>query len=322
MSAPTFDRELIDAASDLRYGNPAGWQQFLAEHPELAAEAEKSKVTKDSKGTGNSKGLAPYRCWEHLDRGRWERKNVDTWPEGLDPSACAVSQKAATNQNQLEVCRSCGNPLEVPTDPDGVVHRNAGAQPEYCSERCRKDVKNARDRARRAEESPRRKPPRRLPDLSTITVAGIGDMSIAPAEWNRLQPRRDPEMFKPVPAPGERLPYLHHNARSRRITSLEAREASVEPARPYSPEREGYPLPIHQSIIDLRRRPARRNPLSSAGRIARRYGTGGTPRPPALTPGWDRVASRWKFFPRSRCSEYVLIRGERTTWRVSHCISA
>ncbi|MGG7103123.1 hypothetical protein [Rhodococcus sp. 24CO] len=318
----TFDSELIDAARSLRYESPAGWLEFLAEHPELAAEAAKPKLSKDAKGAGSSKGLEPYRCWDRDDRGRWNRKKTDAWPEGMDPEAYTVSQKQAANQNQLEVCRVCGEKLHLPTDADGRVHRDVGAQPEYCSQRCRDDVKNARARAGRAEVSPRRKPERRLPDLSMITVAGVGDMDTAPDEWNRMQPRRHPEMFRPVRVPSESVPCLHVNARSRQIATEEVREIFAEEMQPYVPECEGYRLPVHQLVADLRRRPAERDEtVAKVDRIARRYGTGGTPKPPAPTPGWDQVASFWRYFPPRQRVQYAVISEDNNTWHISHCIS-
>ena len=43
-----------------------------------------------------------------------------------------------------------------------------------------------------------------------------------------------------------------------------------------------------ESLADRHRRP------TTSDRIARRYGTGGTPKPPELTQGWDRVETRWQ----------------------------
>lgn len=312
----TYDRELIAAARALRYENPAGWAQFLEEHPELAAATE--TVSRDAKGTGSPRGYEPYRCWQKSDRGRWVRTN-GTSPENARPNrpidyerlrtdgtmslvqlheetngGYSVGPSVIANQNQLEVCRVCQKPLDLQTDDDGIVHRAVGNQPEYCSQRCRKLVKNARERAKRAEESPRRKPPRQLPDLAKITVAGIGDMETSPSEWNRMQPRR-PELFRPVPAP------------------LNA----VAP-RPYSAEREDYKLHLHRSIVGLRRRPADRCTPSRPDAIARRWGTGGAPRPPELAAGWDRVVTRWRFVPRSKPTEHALSRETECVWRISH----
>jgi hypothetical protein len=142
----------------------------------------------------------PHRTWTEHDRGRYSRSStaIDdpfevfgfTERDGSKGKARGYQIESGVNQNQLEVCRLCGKDLEL---PEG--EREKGNPPEFCSDRCKKDVKNARARAKRTVA----RPPKiqRLPDLTTIHVAGVGDMRVDPSEWNRMQPRRDPKAFQP-----------------------------------------------------------------------------------------------------------------------------
>ncbi len=203
-----------------------------------------------------------------------------------------------SDPRQLEVCRLCGREINLPRDSDGFADRSVGAQSQYCSVDHRREVKNARERALRAAKKPTQAGP--LPDLSSIDVAGIGDMAISPAKWNRLQPRRDPHGFMPIPGG----------------------------------HREGYKLPVHRFISNTRHRPCwaadkwirvgRRSNAMAAERIARRYraaGTG-TPRGPELSPGWDRITSSWTFVSRSAAIGYRLSCENNNVWQISHCNAA
>ncbi len=144
----------------------------------------------DAKGIGSPKKYQPYRCWEGSDgERRYRSPDVDGHGDDeLDPDMFADGysiRKPPVRANQLERCRLCGTPLFQILADTGEVVRSRGQQPEYCSERCKLDVRNARRRAGR------RKPTSGMvTDLSVIQIAGYGALGIPPAEWNSSIPRR------------------------------------------------------------------------------------------------------------------------------------
>lgn len=75
---------------------------------------------------------------------------VDDPANGLfyDDQILSRPWKVAARE-QLEVCRTCGAYLKLDRDDEGVVVRRFETQPQYCSERCRRDADNRRDRQRR-----------------------------------------------------------------------------------------------------------------------------------------------------------------------------
>lgn len=286
-------------------------------------------VLQDAEGTGSPDWCSPYRCWHHWDRGRFKRasgsgpdqmahndshdyqrvrgRNLTTLH--VETGGGYRTENDTSRDNQLEVCRLCGAPLNLPRDKYGNVARGKGEQPEFCSKRCRMDVKNARARQKRAAKSPRRKGQRRLPDLSTVSIAGIGDLAISAEAWNRLQPRNNPDA------------YGH------------AFEPSTQPRPWFNPPKVAtskyeYKLPVHRLIAHLRHRPCQsadmwirvglRSAVLTPERIARRYGTGGTPAPPELAPGWDCVTTWWRFIPRQQQSVTKLARMSESVWYISH----
>lgn len=237
-----MDKDLLAAARDLKFQDPKRFAELATQYPELAAEATKPRITKDGAGTGSPKGYEPYRTWSlGPDRGRWFRtsgssSDIDSGgddSEHLGAWASAPAElherslldlhlstdggytvtKSGTRSNQLEVCRLCGNPLKLSRDAEGYAYRDRGKQPEYCGPDCRKAVKEARARAKRAANRPR--------------TGG-----------------------------------------------------------------------------------------SKADRIARRYGTGGTPPAPVLTPGWDRVVTFWRFPKRNPAPAYRLTSTADHVWRI------
>lgn len=311
-----LNADVVKAARDLRYTAPRMFAQLVAEHPELAAEASKHKPSLDARGVGSASGYEPYRCWDKSDRGRYHRmRSGDDDPDEVEGSLIDLHQEtdggytiseAVSRPNQLEVCRLCGSELKLSRDGDGLPTRDRGRQPEYCSAACRREVKEARARAKR------RKPPKPdTPSLDVVEVAGAGDLGISPEEWNRLNPRNNPEVWREVcPKPAERLPYLHRNARSAR--PQQGSRVSVP-----APE---YQMPAHR-LVQERRRSSRPKPPSAgrADRIARRFGTGGTPRGPQLTPGWDAVTTAWRF-PQGRSlagSGVELVRLDEQAWSIA-----
>ncbi|MET9213631.1 MULTISPECIES: hypothetical protein [unclassified Nocardia] len=151
----------------------------------------------DAKGIGSPKKYQPYRCWDGADRERhYHSPNIDGPgdDEVLDPDMFADGyslRKPPTRSNQLEQCRCCGAPLfQIRTDTGEIV-RSRGQQPEYCSERCKLDVKNARRRAGRRQPTSGM-----VTDLNVIQIAGHGELAVSPTEWNRSIPRR---MGRPQP---------------------------------------------------------------------------------------------------------------------------
>lgn len=258
-----FDRELLSAARDLKYENRAAWQRFLSDHPELAAEAGKPKLSEEAYTVGSPEGYEPYQCWRYADRGRHRRGkgagSGDTDTDDFDhlQTAATVSQQMFATaegpagslldlhiavgadgysitptliapQHQLEVCRLCGKPLDLPRDDDGLVDRDSGGQPAYCvGTKCKQTVKNARERAKYTIDNPN---PARKRKRST--------------DWE----------------------------------------------------------------------------TSRADRIARRFGTGGTPGAPQTAriyvEGWDRVTTFWRF-PTTRTACLGVTQGEDGAWRVT-----
>jgi hypothetical protein len=343
-----FDKDLLKVARDVykarrdyKHGGARRWRELQAQHPELAAEASKPKP---SKFTGNSKGYEPYNCWgRDSDRGRWHRtrgaqpddarssddwessdysterpeprdnrladRNDDPLPTGGSLLDLHVSTNGGylvprwakvSNPNQLEVCRVCGSELKLSRDAEGFAYRDTGNQPQYCSDRCKNDVHNARKRAKRRGSPsvyygwhggsvPDGYARPDGPDLSTVSIAGIGELGIDPAAWNRVTPRRDADAYG----------RLYPNGR-----------------------REGHALPALGAVEKMRRRPVPVDRTTRQDRIARRYGTGGTPKPPELAPDWDRVTSSYRYVPRSAVDEYSLDQLKAKVWRISRCITA
>ncbi|TXH20038.1 MAG: hypothetical protein E6R00_00875 [Gammaproteobacteria bacterium] len=343
-----MDKDLLAAAQDLRDEDPKRFAELAVQYPELAAEAAKPRPLRYARGTGNSKGCEPYRCWDKNDRGRWNRTSgaasddatdaviggddseyQGAWASApgaasedpdldigagdasedpdLDIGASAGSLldlEVATSggwviatdatdhpikwSSQLEVCRVCGEPLKLSRDAEGYAHRDRGQQPKYCGSDCRKAVKEARARAKRAADKPA--PPEAPFSLDGVYVAGVGKVDVEPAVWNRQQPRSDPRAYEPVVPKVERLPWLHHNARSR-TRKAECQEVVEDVDR--------YRLDPHRLVQSEQSAGLPRPTVSKPDRIARRYGTGGTPPAPVLTPGWDRVVISWRDIPPS-----------------------
>lgn len=137
-------------------------------------------VTSDAAGTGSPSYCRPYHCWDYTDRGRCSRSTghgpIYTEPGEDDhiehkvrgrnllnlhvetDGGWQLEDADASRDNILEVCRHCGVRLPLPRDEHGEVVRKRGGQNEYCSPSCRREVKNARARAKRAEASQRKSP--------------------------------------------------------------------------------------------------------------------------------------------------------------------
>lgn len=124
-------------------------------------------------------------------------KGRQGWTRGY-----GFEQKA--NPDQLEVCRRCGADLGLPRDDYGYAIREFETQRQYCSDRCKADADNAKDRQRRAggkfpkDDRNRYLSPTEF-DLKSITVAGAGRLPIPPEGWNRANPRRNPHLVRPRP---------------------------------------------------------------------------------------------------------------------------
>jgi hypothetical protein len=180
----------------------------------------------DDRGRWYRKGYEPGRTWEKLTRGRWYRTRGE---HGQDSRpACRgdyerdtdrttlyelhmetggnwlVDQDARVAREQLEVCRHCGADLGLPRDEHDYVIRRFETQPQYCSDRCEAEADNRRDRQRRAGG--------KLPkdgrgwyigttefDLGSVSISGVGELGLAPSDWNRLTPRSRPDMYEPQP---------------------------------------------------------------------------------------------------------------------------
>lgn len=243
--------------------------------------------------------LRPYGCWDHSDRGRWLKSNGQgpdqtTWEDShvehdvrgrnllelhVETDGGYQIENSASRDNQLEVCRSCATPLDLPRDEYGKVIRSRGGQSDYCSDRCKLDVYNARRRAARKVATHRPSF-----DLSTISVAGNDNTALDPGEWNRRQPRSNPASFgevysKPAlrpwfnPPKEPKTPALHRHTLHRSIWASRHRR---KPGSSSSAER------------------YRGDRLGGPDRVARRYGTGGSPTPPTLPADWDRVTVSWR----------------------------
>lgn len=299
-----------------------------------------ARIAKNTEIPGSPDGYAPYKCWsrdadkhrwyrthgkqpdgcedtdgDHADRdvayqspvGETERHDGD-WTTGsllvLHTSTNGgylVTQRIGHRVGILEVCRLCGTKLELPRDSDdGFLARSRGRQPEYCSNRCQREVEYARDRAeRKANKQPTKRQLRELSkrksDVDMIRVAGVGVLGIEPSEWNRLQPRSRPVLFVPkVKSPKRLYPYVDH----RRERDHRVNEA---------PTRETYPLMLHTTTRSMRCRPVDPNRWSRpepshrdrADTIAQRwhqYGAGGRTKPMTWIwiEGWDSVTIRQK----------------------------
>jgi hypothetical protein len=71
-------------------------------------------------------------------------KGIQGWTTGYSVS------KETTDPDQLEVCWYCGKDLGLPRDDEGFVIRGTGGQVQYCSDYCKTQQDNKRDRERRA----------------------------------------------------------------------------------------------------------------------------------------------------------------------------
>jgi hypothetical protein len=187
-----------------------------------------------------------------------------------------------SRDNQLEACRACGAPLNLPRDDTGKVIRGRGEQREYClsPRRCKLDVYNARRRAQRRVARPRS--PKKF---DFVYVAGFG--KVPTDEWHALdghvrggiENRRREEPYS-IGAPLRR-PYLHRNARSLSIPSEDT--MSVFRDDPAS----GWTVRGGPDSIARRwgQRPAYESP---------RYLT-----VEDLRPRWNRVERWWRYVPRA-----------------------
>lgn len=328
-----MDKDLLAAARDLKFQDPKRFAELATQYPELAAEATKPRITKDGAGTGSPKGYEPYRTWSlGPDRGRWYRtsgasSDIDSGgddSEHLGAWASAPAElherslldlhlstdggysvtKSGTRSNQLEVCRLCGEPLKLSRDAEGYAYRDRGKQPEYCGPNCRKAVKEARARAKRAAQKPAAA---EAPfSLDGVYVAGVGKIELEPAVWNQQQPRSNPRRFEPLVKKVDHLPWLHHNARSR------TPQGQGQDVR----DDDRYRLAPHRLVQSKQSAGIPRASVSNADRIARRYGTGGTPPAPVLTPGWDRVVTFWRFPKRNQAPTHQLTSVADNVWRI------
>ncbi|WP_124394638.1 hypothetical protein [Rhodococcus wratislaviensis] len=230
----------------------------------------------DARGIGSPKKYRPYQCWSHQDRHRQFRNLPPDEDDDIDDDMFAVGfviESGFSRDNLLEVCRLCRKPLNLPE------HRGKGEQPAYCSDRCKQDVHNARRRAKRRANRPRPEP--KMFDLDGVYIAGVGKLDYSPEEWNRLQPRSDPSLWGERPRGG----WSPAGGPLRRGDGREGYEA----------EAEEYSLPVHRSIMLMRHNRIRGSVETAADRIARRYGTGGSPMPPELPHDWDRVTIWWRY---------------------------
>lgn len=288
----------------------------------------RTSVMRDAESTG-AKWMKPYGCWRHTDRGRWARAtgagaDQTTWPDSHsehqvrggdlrklheETGGNYTIEGDGVRDNQLEVCRLCGTQLDFERDDEGKVIRKPGEQPEYCSKQCKLDVYAARRRAQRRIDRP--KPEPKPFDLAGVYVAGIGKLDVAVDEWNRLQARSRPEAyrlaFKPAPWP---RPWFN-------------------PPKVVGGGKCWYTLPVHRMVVCLRGRPCRAadrwikaGPRTQSGlpadRIARRYGTGGTPKPPEQSADCDRVSHSWRYpARRSTPTTVELKQTDDRVWRIA-----
>ncbi len=200
-------------------------------------ERQPRKPARNASGTGSSKGLKPYECWSREDAGNWYRSSgawgftgEDSRPSAAEDYRHARSEPAAVaaiaeavnapdtygigqprgwnifpadktrSPHMLELCCLCGDPLPLRRDAEGHAYFGRGRPRKYCPDGCKETVRYARDRAVRAAQAP--EPDVKPFDLSGIYLSGIGLLDIPPADWNYLQPRRDPGLFaEPVPQP-------------------------------------------------------------------------------------------------------------------------
>jgi hypothetical protein len=242
-----------------------------------------------------------YGSWHHTDRGRWSRArgagpDETTWADdhvahkvrGQDLRTLHAETDGnytiegdGSRDNQLEVCRACNKPLDLPRDDEGNVVRGPGEQQQYClpPRRCKLDVYNARRRAERRVA--RLRSPKKF---DIVYVAGFG--KVPTVEWSALdedaragiENRRREEPYSS--GPQLKRPYLHLNARSLSIPSEDI--ISVLRDDPAT----GWAVCGGPDSIARRsgQRPAYESRCLTAG---------------ALRPGWDRVERWWRYVPRA-----------------------
>jgi hypothetical protein len=280
--------------------------------------------------------IKPYGSWHHTDRGRWTQgkgagPDQMTWGDShvehkvrgqdlrtlhAETDGGYTIEGDGTRENQLEVCRLCGAPLQFERNDEGDVIRGRGEQQEYCPApaRCKRDVYNARRRAKRRDPQPKT-----FQLVGGIYVAGVGKLDIPVSKWNTLSRDRragiEDRLRGGEPPSGSgshlRLPYLHRNARSLSISSAE--------------------------MLSVLREVAPSGWTTSGGHdsIARRWGewqsywhTAGITEPiyesrvltvksHTLPKDWDRVAQWWRYVAREADCGRLKQEAEKV-WCISH----
>ncbi len=171
----------------------------------------------DDRGRWHWKRYKPNRTLDDVKRGHRYRTQGEHG-DGANPSGQVALDvnfydlRAATGggwlidrytdaaRDQIEYCRWCGKDLELPRDEYGYVIREFVTQRQYCAApaRCQQNHWNHVRRHRRAKGKKLAMTFR----LDTITLAGIGEYGSPPTYFNRLNPRRDPDKFRPKPGCG------------------------------------------------------------------------------------------------------------------------
>lgn len=237
-----------------------------------------------SDGKLRDRDVSPYNTWKPVDRGRWWRnkgtaeiQNPDReMPKPGKPARVAPLVELqmetggafgfdeSTNPNQLWVCRICGADLK-----DG--------QRAYCSTGCANVMEAARARAARAEPWVTRTTGHGDGSmggfsLDGITIAGLGVIGVEPAVWNAL------DRSVPVYEAGKPQPWFVPS----RVRELTAAEIAAGWSGPASDARAVFGFLLTPDMLNgfLWRQNSgedTRTPDEWADRLARRYGTGGSP---------------------------------------------
>lgn len=278
--------------------------KVIAERLDAAKRREREYTvppeSSSSSGRLRDYDLRPERTWSNVDAGRFQRNrpthprhNPDKgMPQTGKPSrvkplvALQIETNgdyrtvASANASRLAVCRICRQEL-----PKG--------KRAYCSKQCENVMEAARARAARSAPWTTRTTGHGDQQmhgfsLDSITVAGIGKLEVSPEVWNRLN-KADPVLARPEPQP-----WFVPN-RTKHLTAAEV-------AQVWNGSRAALRLVygnllITQDMLDTFQRENRedtRTPDEWADRLARRYGTGGTPPAPCARFGCQEIPAKRK----------------------------
>jgi hypothetical protein len=286
----------------------------------------------------------PYESWHDHDRGRWLRgrgsgpdqttyddSHVEHGVSGIRLLDIHVetdggwhTENGASRENQLEVCRVCGNPLEQLTrDDDGNVFRGRGGQPEYCPTSCRRAVEYARRKAKRS--AARSRPQPKTFDLGGVYLAGVGKLETPVAEWNALdRSSRTATAHRLRGEPGAgrtplRRPYLCRGARSTPRSKAESLASRAEILAAFRGTAEsGWTISYGGPEKIARRWGAWESYYPASGVTGPIYESRTlTGKANALPGCWDRVETRWRYVERKPEPCWLTQVNERA-WRISH----